>query len=92
MANEMHVKADTPPTFMFYTVDDGSVPVENALVYGSALRKAGVSFEMHLFEHGRHGVGMATKIRAGGLAGPICHLAARAGVYQSEELRIYQAM
>jgi acetyl esterase/lipase len=56
---ENFVTADTPPTFFFMTVDDGSVTVENALNYGSAMKRAGVPFEMHLFEHGRHGVGLA---------------------------------
>ncbi|MGF1634850.1 MAG: alpha/beta hydrolase [Phycisphaerae bacterium] len=50
----------TPPTFLFHTVDDPAVPVENSMVYAQALRRAGVPFEMHLYEHGQHGVGLAT--------------------------------
>lgn len=59
LSNEMQVTKDTPPTFLFHTTDDQSVPVENALAYYAALRKHGVEAEMHIFEHGRHGVGLA---------------------------------
>ena len=60
MSSEKRVTEKTPPTFVFHTVDDGAVPVENALMYVEALRKAKVSFEAHLYEHGRHGVGLAS--------------------------------
>jgi acetyl esterase/lipase len=59
MSNEKQVTKDTPPTFLFHTTDDASVPVENALAYYAALRKNGVEVEMHIYEHGRHGVGLA---------------------------------
>ena len=50
----------TPPTFLFHTADDQAVPVENSLQFAAACRKAGVPVELHVFEHGRHGVGLAT--------------------------------
>jgi acetyl esterase/lipase len=59
LSNEKQVSANTPPTFIFHTTDDASVPVENALAYYTALRKQGVEAELHIFEHGRHGVGLA---------------------------------
>lgn len=59
LSNELQVTRDTPPTFLFHTTDDAAVPVENALAYYAALRKHGVESEMHIFEHGRHGVGLA---------------------------------
>ncbi len=59
LSNEKQVTKDTPPTFIFHTTDDQSVPVENALAYYAALRKQGVEAELHVFEHGRHGVGLA---------------------------------
>ena len=59
LSNEKHVTPHTPPTFLFHTVADASVPVENSMMYAAALRKAGVPFEMHLFEPGKHGVGLA---------------------------------
>ncbi|MEW6130677.1 MAG: alpha/beta hydrolase [Acidobacteriota bacterium] len=59
LSNETQVTAKTPPTFLFHTVDDSGVPVENSTRFADALRKNNVKFEMHLFEHGRHGVGLA---------------------------------
>jgi acetyl esterase/lipase len=59
LSNERHVTSRTPPTFLFHTADDASVPVENSLLFFSALRKAGVAAELHVFAHGRHGVGLA---------------------------------
>ena len=60
MSAEKRVTKDTPPTFIFHTSDDEAVPVENALMYAAALRKNKVPFELHVYEHGRHGVGLAT--------------------------------
>jgi acetyl esterase/lipase len=59
LSNELQVTAKTPPTFLFHTTDDGAVPVENSLMFYSALRKAGVPAELHIYEHGPHGVGLA---------------------------------
>lgn len=59
LSSHLHVQADTPPTFLFHTVDDAAVPIENAMLYCSALRQKGIPFEAHLFERGRHGVGLA---------------------------------
>jgi acetyl esterase/lipase len=59
MSAEKRVTRDTPPTFLFHTADDQAVPVENALMYAAALKSNGVPFELHVYEHGRHGVGLA---------------------------------
>jgi acetyl esterase/lipase len=59
MSAERHVTARTPPAFLFHTVADAGVPVENSLLYAAALRKAGVNYAMHLYENGKHGVGLA---------------------------------
>jgi acetyl esterase/lipase len=59
MSAEKRVTKQTPPTFIFHTADDQAVPAENALLYAMALRKNGVPFELHVYEHGRHGVGLA---------------------------------
>jgi acetyl esterase/lipase len=59
LSAELQVTKETPPTFLFATTDDGTVPVMNSVMFYSALVKAGVSAEMHLFQHGRHGVGLA---------------------------------
>lgn len=59
MSAELQVTKDTPPTFLFATTDDGTVPVMNSVMFYSALVKAGVPAEMHLFQHGSHGSGLA---------------------------------
>lgn len=60
MSAEKRVTDKTPPAFIFHTADDNGVPVENAIMYASALRAHKIPFEMHIYEHGRHGVGLAT--------------------------------
>jgi len=59
VSNEKHVTPKTPPTFLFHTYDDETVPVENSLAFFAALRKAGVPSELHIYEDGPHGVGLA---------------------------------
>jgi acetyl esterase/lipase len=59
LSNEKRVTARTPPTFLWHTTDDASVPVENSLQVFEALRRAGVPAELHVFPHGRHGLGLA---------------------------------
>jgi acetyl esterase/lipase len=58
MSAELHVTAQTPPTFLYVTTDDQSVPVMNSVMFYSALVKAGVPAEMHIFQHGAHGSGL----------------------------------
>ncbi len=58
---EKRVTKDTPPTFIWHTADDGSVPVENALLMSSALRKAGVPFELHIYRSGSHGLSLCNE-------------------------------
>lgn len=59
MSNEKQVIDKTPPTFLFHTEDDSAVPLENSLLFAAALRKAKVPYELHVYEKGRHGVGLA---------------------------------
>ena len=59
LSGEQAVTKETPPTFIFQTNADTTVPAENAIYYFLALRKAGVAAEMHVFEKGPHGVGLA---------------------------------
>jgi acetyl esterase/lipase len=58
LSSDLHVTPDTPPTFLFHTTADTSVPVENSVRFYLALRKAKVPAEMHIFENGPHGVGL----------------------------------
>jgi acetyl esterase/lipase len=59
MSNETQVTAQTPPTFLFHTNADTGVPPENSVLFYMALRKAGVPAEIHIYERGPHGVGLA---------------------------------
>lgn len=59
LSNDQRVTAQTPPTFLFHTTEDQAVPVENSVRFYAALRRAGVPAEMHIYEHGPHGVGLA---------------------------------
>jgi acetyl esterase/lipase len=59
LSGEFAVSKETPPTFIFHTNQDTTVPVENSLHYFLALRQSGVAAEMHVFEKGPHGVGLA---------------------------------
>jgi len=59
LSAETQVTKDTPPTFLFATTDDKTVPVMNSVMFYSALVKAGVPVEMHIFQHGAHGAGLA---------------------------------
>ena len=61
MSSERKVTASTPPTFLFHTNADSGVPPENSVLYYLALRSAGVPAEMHIYQEGRHGVGLAQK-------------------------------
>jgi acetyl esterase/lipase len=59
LSGELAVTKETPPTFIFQTNEDKAVPAENSVHYYLALRQAGVPAEMHAFERGAHGVGLA---------------------------------
>ncbi|HAH87456.1 MAG TPA: alpha/beta hydrolase [Armatimonadetes bacterium] len=59
LSNELHVTANTPPTFLFHTNEDTLVMPENSVLFYLALRKAGVPAEIHIYEPGPHGVGLA---------------------------------
>jgi acetyl esterase/lipase len=59
LSNELQVTPQTPPTFLFHTNADKGVPAENSVLFYLALRKAEVPAEMHIFEQGPHGVGLA---------------------------------
>lgn len=59
LSNELQVTPETPPTFLFSTDDDMTVPCENSIQFFLALRKNHVPAEMHIFEPGEHGVGLA---------------------------------
>ncbi|MFN3651583.1 MAG: alpha/beta hydrolase [Armatimonadota bacterium] len=59
LSNERQVTPQTPPAFLVHSHQDTVVPPENSLYYTLALRKAGVPSELHMFEKGQHGFGLA---------------------------------
>jgi len=61
-SNELQVTSQTPPTFLFHTDQDRGVPPENSVAFYLALKKAKVPAELHVYEVGRHGVGLAGSI------------------------------
>lgn len=59
LSAELNVSAQTPPCFLWHTVADGGVKVENSLLFAAALRRNNVPFDLHLYERGGHGMGLA---------------------------------
>lgn len=59
LSNEKMITRDTPPTFLFHTNEDAGVPSENSVLFYLGLRAAKVPAELHIYERGRHGVGLA---------------------------------
>lgn len=72
LSNEEQITADTPPVFLWHTVDDEAVPVENAMMFAEGLRSKGVPFELHFFESGTHGLGLAEQHAEAGLWPMLC--------------------
>lgn len=60
-SNELQVKENTPPAILIQAADDGTVSVNNSIVYFQALRKFGITAEMHIYPNGGHGFGLAIK-------------------------------
>lgn len=60
MSLENQVNASTPPAFLWHTVEDTAVPVENSILYASALRKNHIPFEIHIYPKGAHGQSLTT--------------------------------
>ncbi len=58
LSNELQVTKATPPCFVWHTWEDSAVPVENSLMFAEALRRAGVPFDLHIYQKGRHGIGL----------------------------------
>ena len=58
LSNDQQVTPDTPPMFLWHTAEDQVVPVEQTLIMGRALSRSGVPFELHVFPHGLHGLGL----------------------------------
>ena len=59
LSSELQVTAATPPCFVWSTAEDKTVPVENSLLFAAALQKNHVPFDLHIYQKGRHGIGLA---------------------------------
>jgi len=55
---ELRVDKTTAPAFIWHTFNDGAVPIQNTLLYASALAAAGVPFEYHVYPDGVHGLAL----------------------------------
>ncbi|MEI8233998.1 MAG: alpha/beta hydrolase [Verrucomicrobiota bacterium] len=58
LSNEKQVTKDTPPCFIWHTLEDGTVKVENSIDFARALRAHGVPFDLHIYQEGGHGMGL----------------------------------
>jgi acetyl esterase/lipase len=67
--NDQAVTKETPPTFLFHTDEDKAVPAMNSILFYQALKKHGVPAELHIYEKGPHGVGLALNAKDKALAG-----------------------
>lgn len=61
MSSQKQVTSNTPPTFIWSTTDDKTVPIMNSVAFYEALVKNGVPAELHIFRSGKHGLGLAQK-------------------------------
>jgi len=57
---ENQVTPGAPPCFIWHTVPDGDVPVQNSMLLAQALQRQSVPFELHLFGQGSHGMSLCT--------------------------------
>lgn len=58
-SNELQITKDTPPAFLAHSSDDDAVPVKNSIAYYENLVKNKIPAELHLFQKGGHGYGLA---------------------------------
>lgn len=61
LSNEKQVTAQTPPCFLWHTGEDTAVKVENSLAFAAALQAHKVPYDLHVYQKGRHGIGLTDK-------------------------------
>jgi acetyl esterase/lipase len=59
---DLYVSPATPPTFLWHTADDELVPARNSLLFATALADHRVPYELHIFDHGVHGLALADEV------------------------------
>jgi acetyl esterase/lipase len=62
LSNEKQVTAETPPTFLWHTQEDTGVPPQNSLMFYLAMINQKVTGELHIYEKGRHGIGLGHQV------------------------------
>lgn len=58
-SNELQITDKTPPAFMVHSLDDGTVPVQNSIRYALSMREHKIPCELHIYQQGGHGYGLA---------------------------------
>lgn len=71
---ETQVSEKTPPAFIWHTVEDQSVPVENSLMLACALQEKKIPFELHIYPNGPHGLSLANEETDSGSMGSYPHV------------------
>ncbi len=62
LSAQENVTPHTVPVFLFESMDDARISPQNAIMFGQALRSAGVPLDEHIFQHGKHGSGLSVGI------------------------------
>lgn len=65
LSAELQVRADTPPCFIWHTAEDAVVNPENSIELARALKRRKIPYELHIFQHGPHGIGLQTNLQTG---------------------------
>lgn len=59
LSGQKHVNSNTPPTFIFESIDDRRISAQNSILFVKALENSGIAHKALIVEHGKHGVGLA---------------------------------
>lgn len=69
---EKHISTETPPIFLWHTADDAGVKLQNSLIFADYAQQHKVPVELHVFAHGKHGLGLAPDNAVVGQWWPLC--------------------
>ena len=62
LSGQDNITRNTPPVFLFESMDDQRISPQNSVIFARALQAAHIPADVHLFAHGVHGAGLATDI------------------------------
>ena len=63
---ELCVDDRTPPAFLVHTANDQAVYAGNSLVFAQALASHGISYELHIYADGPHGMALSNEVTSNG--------------------------